>query len=411
MQTASGLATETLLSFGVRLGPTACELVQLAAPREGVAALDLHISLNKLIRAWRHDRFFTSSDSMDMRRIARTSYAAWLRWLGKDHPVKHRQLLRQNKIPIALLDMPSYHGERNDQWNHLPATAMLPLIDDRQPIAAKQMQPLSMDRDDIDPEVLGMVAAHISKANRIYAMPKASQYDSSDSEVELNGLGLRVHRHPVTGKRHLTETYYGCTPEYIKHARGRKFRKPDTSREDAQRPAQSVQPSVPRSQPSPSNAPPHSRDAHQPFIAPPPQIFGVLSPPHIGAAISPPTPLPPPPPPSAFQVPFVPPPPRPQGWDGPWPPPPPIPGFGPGLVPPPPPPPSSAPPPPPRQPGNGASWDRRDGRGYAQRDGHGYGQGRNQDEDRGGRQEYQRSGQAPRYERQDQHRGAGNRWR
>ena len=329
----------SLADFAHEMKPHLTDLIRLAAPLRGKAGLDLHRAIRSILSSWKDDKIYDQSDYLRIREPARDAYRDWLEWLRNESPHAHKQLQKRSKIEsTANPEGPRLHGRPEDPWYHLPVGSMLPLIKGRRPIPTARMKPIALPNGPIDQEMLSLVMAHVESANSIFAMPKSGSY-SDDSDVQLNGLGLRMIKDPVSGKRKLAETYYGYSPKYAEKLKRRKKNPPTMLRKQA--PA------------APSNAPVFAN------ATPPPPPVVRSSPGSQISDLPPPLPLP-------FQIP-----PKPPNWQGPWPPMPPPPVGG-----------MAVPPPfmPPMGPSNG---------GYGQSHGEDYGRAGNPRDSRDG---FQRGG-------------------
>lgn len=319
-------------TFATDIKPSLIEIVRTVSPAEGQYGLDAHRIIRSLLASWKDLGLYDQADYLQIRAPARSAYKAWLDWLRATDPSRHQKLHKRVKAVIDAL--PSYHGSHHDPWYRLPAATMIPLITGQRPISTARMKPLRLSAD-LDPELLNAVQALISNGNVIYSTPKISPFSASDtdSDIQLNGLGMRVTLDVATGKRKALETYYGYSPAFVEKMKRRR-------KNPAAAPAATPAPAIESTRPP--SAPVFAREKPTPTPPPPPPPMMQFNNTRLPSGQGPFVPPPPPPMnlgmnmnmnmnfPAGF-------PPRPPNWNGPWPPPPPPPPpqAGGTIVPPP----------------------------------------------------------------------------
>ncbi|KAF4555072.1 Hypothetical protein D9617_3g021410 [Elsinoe fawcettii] len=326
-------------------------LIQSAAVEEGKQALDLYQALYQVVSWYKADSTFDNFEIMEMRGLVRSRYDNWLQWLEKSDSQAYQKLNRKNEHSRSMSDLPRHHGNRNDQWHQQPAGTIFQLIHGQDPISTERIRPIMMSSKTIDPELVDIVNEHIREGERTYSLTKVSPY-LDDGDVQLNSLGFRVQKDVRTGKRKVTETYYGHGSGHLERLKRRKMGAAAISR-----PPPTPAPPAQQNNPMPN---PPAAAVNMPTPPPPvlQQTNRIASDLHPTRAAGAPPPPPPPTataasPPFPFQLP-----PRPPNWTGLWPPPPP--GGNMAGAPPPPPPPSAS-----HSPPNGAY-------GYQRGDSHGH---------------------------------------
>lgn len=266
------------------------ELLPMVLPCRGKYAIDNFRICHSLMRAWTDGGLFDARQLTPLRRIVLDAYQEWCRWLQQNVPQSYVRL--QKRAP-TLSSMPEAHGMVDAHWHEQPAGTILPLVIDNETIPISAIRPLRFPKASIDPMLADTVKSHIQDSDRLYAVPKRQADEDRDSDVVLNGLGLRISKDTRDRKRNLLESYYGFSPGYLQNL---KRQKPYHNARPTAQPA-----------PIPTN---------------PGYVHGHLPKGPFAALQTPPFPIPPGPPGSLPAFPFNIPP-RPPGWQGPWPPPPP----------------------------------------------------------------------------------------
>ncbi|GAB7347016.1 hypothetical protein MBLNU459_g3164t1 [Dothideomycetes sp. NU459] len=205
----------TSLIFSSQIARSAVRLADLAAPRQGVAALPLHRELSCLFRDWKANCLFTPSTRVKLREAARAGYYEWLTWARETHPTLYHRLNRSTLGDTSYTCVPAFHGRDDDAWFDLPVGAVIPLIKNRRPIKHSRIRPFQTPPGPVDPEMLSAVYDLLDECKKIYAAPNVAPY-KQDEEVRLDGLGQRIIFDSVSGKRKHEDTYYSQREKFAR---------------------------------------------------------------------------------------------------------------------------------------------------------------------------------------------------